>query len=52
MGKRVKKYTKLDSTKKESNIALLMHLIKHLDDETTKMTSGQIRKYLLDAVNI
>lgn len=42
----------IKDSKKESRIALLTKLIERLDDDSSKLTSGQIRMYLWDAVSV
>lgn len=44
------KTKKIDSSIKETKTALLKHIINRLNEDSLRLTSGQLRSYLLDLI--
>lgn len=45
-----KKVKKIDSHIKEAQTALLKHIINRINEDSLRLTSGQLRSYLLDLI--
>ena len=44
------KVREIDRSITEANTALLKHIINMINDDSLKLTSGQLRSYLLDLI--